>query len=30
MLLNEPDRDWEKIGRKDPYFGVLRHPQYRT
>ena len=30
MLLNEPGRDWEKIGRKDPYFGVLRHPQYRT
>ena len=30
MLLNEPDKDWEKIGRKDPYFGVLRHPQYRT
>lgn len=30
MLLNEPDKDWEKIGRKGPYFGVLRHPQYRT
>ncbi|MGC8517983.1 MAG: class I SAM-dependent methyltransferase [Steroidobacteraceae bacterium] len=30
MLLNEPDQDWEKIGRKGPYFGVLRHPQYRT
>lgn len=30
MLLNQPDRDWEKIGRKDPYFGVLRHKRYRT
>jgi SAM-dependent methyltransferase len=23
MLVNRPDKDWEKYGRQDPYFGVV-------
>jgi len=27
-LVNEPDRDWERYGRTDPYFAVLSTPEY--
>jgi 2-polyprenyl-3-methyl-5-hydroxy-6-metoxy-1,4-benzoquinol methylase len=29
MLLNNTDRDWEKYGSSDPYFGVISHNEYR-
>ena len=29
MLANDPDRDWERWGKKtDPYFGVLTDPKF--
>ena len=28
LVINDSDRDWERFGRTDPYFGVLRAPQY--
>jgi 2-polyprenyl-3-methyl-5-hydroxy-6-metoxy-1,4-benzoquinol methylase len=28
MLANDPDRDWECWGKKDPYFGVLIDPKF--
>jgi ubiquinone/menaquinone biosynthesis C-methylase UbiE len=30
MLANNTDRDWEKYGSSDPYFGVISHSEYRT
>lgn len=30
MLLNDPDRDWERFGAADPYFGVLTHDKFRS
>ena len=27
-LTNDSDRDWEQLGRTDPYFAVLSAPQY--
>ena len=28
MLANDPDRDWERWGKTDPYFGVLTDPKF--
>jgi SAM-dependent methyltransferase len=30
MLITATDRDWERFGRTDPYFGVLVENKYRT
>ena len=24
------DKDWKKWGEKDPYFGVVSHPEFRS
>lgn len=29
MFTNSTDREWEKFGREDPYFGVLTDERYR-
>lgn len=28
--MPDPDRDWRKWGREDPYFGVLAHPRFAS
>ncbi len=28
MFNNNTDREWEKIGKNDPYFGVITHDKY--
>lgn len=30
MFGGRTDRDWERLGRHDPYFGVLAHERYRA
>src|SRR5688572_33285189 len=29
MLFHKSDREWEKFGRNDPYYGVLSHEKFR-
>lgn len=30
MLHNNPDNEWEKFGKTDPYFGVISHEKFRS
>jgi SAM-dependent methyltransferase len=30
VLVNDPDRDWEVLGREDPYYAVLSDDRYRA
>src|SRR3569623_3209784 len=30
MLNRDTDADWRALGKDQPYWGVLSHPQYRT
>jgi len=30
MLHHNSDKEWEKFGRNDPYYGVLSHDKFRT
>ena len=30
MFNCDTDREWEKFGRNDPYFGVLGYDKFRT
>ena len=29
MFNGNTDREWEKFGRNDPYFGVITHDKFR-
>lgn len=30
MWFHQPDKEWEKLGRSDPYYGVLSHEKFRS
>ena len=30
MALRDSDKEWEQIGRRDPYYGVLSLDKFRT
>lgn len=30
MLKNRTDRDWERIGKSNPYYGVVTEEKYRS
>jgi SAM-dependent methyltransferase len=30
MIRNDTDKEWEKFGKQDPYYGVLSHEDFKT